>query len=161
MLLFKSEHFGMVWWQCMTRLSVNSILDTNDFSKKFFEKKKKKKTHAAGFSSSSWGEQLWTKAATEDTWLPQGTRSSLVFSSGTTHLLVVVSYCISACVCLFIIFHGFQVQFSLLSMGGDQMEIKSICDSLGIRLISYSPLGLGMLTGKYTPTCNNLPRGPR
>ncbi|KAL7612523.1 pyridoxal reductase, chloroplastic [Lactuca sativa] len=54
-----------------------------------------------------------------------------------------------------------QVQFSLLSMGGDQMEIKSICDSLGIRLISYSPLGLGMLTGKYTPTCNNLPRGPR
>lgn len=52
-----------------------------------------------------------------------------------------------------------QVQFSLLSMGDDQMEIKSICDSLGIRLISYSPLGLGMLTGKYTPS--NLPRGPR
>ncbi|KAL4577305.1 hypothetical protein LXL04_013411 [Taraxacum kok-saghyz] len=52
-----------------------------------------------------------------------------------------------------------QVQFSLLSMGEEQIEIKSICDSLGIRLISYSPLGLGMLTGKYSPS--NLPRGPR
>lgn len=52
-----------------------------------------------------------------------------------------------------------QVQFSLLSIGEDQMDIKNICDSLGIRLISYSPLGLGMLTGKYTPS--NLPRGPR
>lgn len=53
----------------------------------------------------------------------------------------------------------FQVQFSLLSMGQDQLEIKNICDSLGIRLIAYSPLGLGMLTGKYTPS--KLPRGPR
>nr|XP_043631831.1 pyridoxal reductase, chloroplastic [Erigeron canadensis] len=52
-----------------------------------------------------------------------------------------------------------QVQFSLLSMGEDQVEIKNICDSLGIRVISYSPLGLGMLTGKYSPS--NLPRGPR
>ncbi|KAK6155517.1 hypothetical protein DH2020_009765 [Rehmannia glutinosa] len=52
-----------------------------------------------------------------------------------------------------------QVQFSLLSMGKDQMEIKNICDSLGIRVISYSPLGLGMLTGKYTSS--NLPSGPR
>lgn len=52
-----------------------------------------------------------------------------------------------------------QVQFSLLSMGEDQFEIKEICDSLGIRLIAYSPLGLGMLTGKYTPS--ELPRGPR
>ncbi|XP_020093815.1 pyridoxal reductase, chloroplastic isoform X1 [Ananas comosus] len=52
-----------------------------------------------------------------------------------------------------------QVQFSLLSMGADQMELKSVCDSLGIRLIAYSPLGLGMLTGKYS--VSNLPRGPR
>lgn len=52
-----------------------------------------------------------------------------------------------------------QVQYSLLSTGDDQIEIKNICDSLGIRLISYSPLGLGMLTGKYTPS--KLPRGPR
>ncbi|XP_065863110.1 pyridoxal reductase, chloroplastic isoform X2 [Euphorbia lathyris] len=52
-----------------------------------------------------------------------------------------------------------QVQFSLLSMGKDQMEIKKVCDSLGIRLIAYSPLGLGMLTGKYTSS--TLPFGPR
>ncbi|XP_026660978.2 pyridoxal reductase, chloroplastic isoform X2 [Phoenix dactylifera] len=52
-----------------------------------------------------------------------------------------------------------QVQFSLLSMGNDQLELKAVCDSLGIRLIAYSPLGLGMLTGKYT--ASNLPRGPR
>ncbi|KAK6926068.1 NADP-dependent oxidoreductase domain [Dillenia turbinata] len=52
-----------------------------------------------------------------------------------------------------------QVQFSLLSMGVEQIEIKDVCDSLGIRLISYSPLGLGMLTGKYSPS--KLPQGPR
>ncbi|XP_038906464.1 pyridoxal reductase, chloroplastic [Benincasa hispida] len=52
-----------------------------------------------------------------------------------------------------------QVQFSLLSIGDDQLEIKKICDSLGIRLIAYSPLGLGMLTGKYSPS--KLPSGPR
>ncbi|EOY24064.1 NAD(P)-linked oxidoreductase superfamily protein, putative [Theobroma cacao] len=52
-----------------------------------------------------------------------------------------------------------QVQFSLLSMGEEQMEIKDICDSLGIRLISYSHLGLGMLMGKCTPP--RFPSGPR
>ncbi|WVZ59601.1 hypothetical protein U9M48_009719 [Paspalum notatum var. saurae] len=52
-----------------------------------------------------------------------------------------------------------QVQFSLLSMGEEQMELKTVCDSLGIRLIAYSPLGLGMLTGKYD--VSNLPKGPR
>uniref|UniRef100_A0A1D1XM44 Putative oxidoreductase At1g06690, chloroplastic n=1 Tax=Anthurium amnicola TaxID=1678845 RepID=A0A1D1XM44_9ARAE len=52
-----------------------------------------------------------------------------------------------------------QVQFSLLSMGKEQMELKGVCDSLGICLISYSPLGLGMLSGKYT--ASKLPRGPR
>ncbi|KAF5180923.1 Voltage-gated potassium channel subunit beta-1 [Thalictrum thalictroides] len=52
-----------------------------------------------------------------------------------------------------------QVQFSLLSLGDDQMEVREICDSLGIGLIAYSPLGLGMLTGKYTTS--KLPSGPR
>uniref|UniRef100_A0A803L2D9 NADP-dependent oxidoreductase domain-containing protein n=1 Tax=Chenopodium quinoa TaxID=63459 RepID=A0A803L2D9_CHEQI len=52
-----------------------------------------------------------------------------------------------------------QVQFSLLSFGDEQMEVKKMCDSLGIQLIAYSPLGLGMLTGKYT--LSNLPSGPR
>jgi len=36
-----------------------------------------------------------------------------------------------------------QVQFSLISKGPQQMETKAICDQLGIRLIAYSPLGLG------------------
>ncbi|CAL9086611.1 unnamed protein product [Musa textilis] len=52
-----------------------------------------------------------------------------------------------------------QVQFSLLSMSDAQIELKEVCNSLGIRLIAYSPLGLGMLTGKYTTS--RLPRGPR
>ncbi|GAV89619.1 Aldo_ket_red domain-containing protein [Cephalotus follicularis] len=52
-----------------------------------------------------------------------------------------------------------QVQFSLLSLGENQLEIMNISETLGIRLISYSPLGLGMLTGKYTPS--SLPSGPR
>ncbi|XP_022737250.1 pyridoxal reductase, chloroplastic-like [Durio zibethinus] len=52
-----------------------------------------------------------------------------------------------------------KIQFSLLSMGEDQMDVKNICDSLGIRLISYHPLGLGMLGGKYTHS--RLPSGPR
>lgn len=52
-----------------------------------------------------------------------------------------------------------QVQFSLLSKGADQMEVKAVCDELGIQLIAYSPLGLGMLTDKYSPT--NVPSGPR
>lgn len=39
------------------------------------------------------------------------------------------------------------------------MEIRNICNSLGIRLIAYSPLGLGMLTGKYSSS--KLPLGPR
>eukprot|EP00249_Psilotum_nudum_P005119 c18599_g1_i1 orf=688-1674(-) len=52
-----------------------------------------------------------------------------------------------------------QAQFSLLSGGTEQMELKSVCDDLGVKLIAYSPLGLGMLTGKYSPT--NIPSGPR
>jgi len=35
------------------------------------------------------------------------------------------------------------VQFSLISRGPQQLETKAICDQLGIRLIAYSPLGLG------------------
>ncbi|KAL5192576.1 Pyridoxal reductase, chloroplastic [Glycine soja] len=54
---------------------------------------------------------------------------------------------------------GSGVQFSLLSTGKYQLKIKSICDSLGIRMIAYSPLGLGMLTGKYSSS--KLPSGPR
>eukprot|EP01018_Ginkgo_biloba_P031060 Gb_11102 [translate_table: standard] len=52
-----------------------------------------------------------------------------------------------------------QVQFSLLSMDKEKKELKILCDALGIQLISYSPLGLGMLTGKYS--ASRLPQGPR
>lgn len=74
----------------------------------------------------------------------------------TIHLLSWPSGILSL---IFVIILTFQVQFSLLSMGEDQLEIKSICDSLGIRVIAYSPLGLGMLTGKYS--ASKLPTGPR
>ncbi|EIE24793.1 Aldo/keto reductase [Coccomyxa subellipsoidea C-169] len=53
-----------------------------------------------------------------------------------------------------------QVQFSLLSKGPQQQDIKDVCQALGIQLIAYSPLGLGMLTGKYSAT-GRLPKGPR
>lgn len=52
-----------------------------------------------------------------------------------------------------------QVQFSLLSTGDDQRAVKEFCDARRVRLIAYSPLGLGMLTGKYS--ASNLPTGPR
>ncbi|KAK9918860.1 hypothetical protein WJX75_007596 [Coccomyxa subellipsoidea] len=53
-----------------------------------------------------------------------------------------------------------QVQFSLLSKGPQQQDIRDVCQGLGIQLIAYSPLGLGMLTGKYSAT-GQLPKGPR
>lgn len=44
-----------------------------------------------------------------------------------------------------------QVQYSLLSTYPvTQLKIKDVCDELGIKIIAYSPLGLGLLTGKYS-----------
>ena len=44
-----------------------------------------------------------------------------------------------------------QVQYSLLSTYPvTQLGIKEVCDDLGIKLIAYSPLALGLLTGKYS-----------
>lgn len=43
-----------------------------------------------------------------------------------------------------------QVQYSLLSTDSVQrLGLKETCDELGIKLIAYSPLTLGLLTGKY------------
>ncbi|RZM83078.1 aldo/keto reductase [Leptolyngbya iicbica LK] len=43
-----------------------------------------------------------------------------------------------------------QVQYSLLSTYPvTELGIRDVCDELGIRLIAYSPLALGILTGKY------------
>ncbi|KAG2547848.1 pyridoxal reductase, chloroplastic-like isoform X3 [Panicum virgatum] len=78
-----------------------------------------------------------------------------VSNYGPKQLLKIHSYLASKGVPL----SSAQVQFSLLSMGDEQMELKTVCDSLGIRVIAYSPLGLGMLTGKYD--ASNLPKGPR
>ena len=54
-----------------------------------------------------------------------------------------------------------QVQYSLLSTYPIQeLGLKELCDRLGIKIIAYSPLTLGILTGKYENT-DNLPSGPR
>ena len=54
-----------------------------------------------------------------------------------------------------------QVQYSLLSTYPvTELGIKDTCDELGIKLIAYSPLCLGILTGKYT-NAGNYPKGLR
>lgn len=57
-----------------------------------------------------------------------------------------------------------QVQYSLLSKGPEQRAAKSEADALGMGLISYSPLALGLLTGKYSldeTKGTPVPGGPR
>lgn len=54
-----------------------------------------------------------------------------------------------------------QVQYSLLSTYPvTQLGLKDVCDELDIRLIAYSPLALGLLTGKYIEKAD-LPKGLR
>ncbi|MDX2229179.1 MAG: aldo/keto reductase [Leptolyngbyaceae cyanobacterium bins.349] len=54
-----------------------------------------------------------------------------------------------------------QVQYSLLSTYPvTELGLKQVCDELGIQLIAYSPLALGLLTGKYTPN-GPMPKGIR
>ncbi|MBU7585830.1 MAG: aldo/keto reductase [Nostoc sp. TH1S01] len=54
-----------------------------------------------------------------------------------------------------------QVQYSLLSTYPvTQLELKDVCDELGIKLIAYSPLALGILTGKYSEK-ETFPKGIR
>ena len=44
-----------------------------------------------------------------------------------------------------------QVQYSLLSTYPvTELDLKAVCESLGIQLIAYSPLALGLLTGKFS-----------
>lgn len=53
-----------------------------------------------------------------------------------------------------------QVQYSLLSTYPvTELGVKEVCDELGIKLIAYSPLALGLLTGKYND--GNYPGGLR
>lgn len=54
-----------------------------------------------------------------------------------------------------------QVQYSLLStFPVTQLGLKDVCDELGIQMIAYSPLGLGLLTGKYDDNTSK-PKGLR
>ena len=54
-----------------------------------------------------------------------------------------------------------QVQYSLLSTYPvTELGIKETCDELGIKLIAYSPLCLGVLTGKYSDP-STYPKGLR
>lgn len=52
-----------------------------------------------------------------------------------------------------------QVEYSLINRKIEKNGLLKQCQELGVRLIAYSPLGMGLLTGKYTP--ENLPSGIR
>ena len=43
-----------------------------------------------------------------------------------------------------------QVEFNLLNRSIEKNGLLQRCNELGIRVIAYSPLAMGMLTGKYT-----------
>ena len=53
-----------------------------------------------------------------------------------------------------------QVQLSLLSCGPQQLQLQETAAELGVTVIAYSPLALGLLTGKYSDP-ESLPKGPR
>lgn len=52
-----------------------------------------------------------------------------------------------------------QVEYHLLNRSVEKNGLLARCQELGIRLIAYSPLAMGLLTGKYTP--ENPPAGVR
>jgi len=53
-----------------------------------------------------------------------------------------------------------QIQLSLLYNHPLENGLLQACDDLGVKVLAYSPLALGFLTGKYT-SLDNLPKGPR
>lgn len=52
-----------------------------------------------------------------------------------------------------------QVEFNLINRSAEKSGLLARCQELNIRLISYSPLAMGLLTGKYS--IQNPPRGMR
>jgi aryl-alcohol dehydrogenase-like predicted oxidoreductase len=52
-----------------------------------------------------------------------------------------------------------QVQYSLVRRKVEFNGVLKECKKSGIKLIAYSPLGMGMLSGKYSP--QTPPKGPR
>lgn len=45
-----------------------------------------------------------------------------------------------------------QIEYSLLERAPERNGLVETCRELGVALIAYSPLRMGMLTGKYTPS---------
>ncbi len=52
-----------------------------------------------------------------------------------------------------------QVEYSLINRKVEKNGLLKQCQEQGVRLIAYSPLGMGLLSGKYTP--ENPPTGIR
>lgn len=52
-----------------------------------------------------------------------------------------------------------QVEYHLLDRKIEKDGVKDFCDAEGIKIIAYSPMAMGILTGKYTP--ENPPKGTR
>ncbi len=52
-----------------------------------------------------------------------------------------------------------QVEYHLLNRNAERTGLLARCKEMGVRLIAYSPLAMGLLTGKYT--AENPPAGPR
>jgi aryl-alcohol dehydrogenase-like predicted oxidoreductase len=52
-----------------------------------------------------------------------------------------------------------QVEYSLLNRKIEKNGLLQRCEELGVKVIAYSPLGMGVLTGKYTP--DSPPSGTR
>ena len=50
-----------------------------------------------------------------------------------------------------------EVEYSLLNRGPERSGLVTTCRELGVTLIAYRPLAMGMLTGKYSP--EQPPRG--
>jgi aryl-alcohol dehydrogenase-like predicted oxidoreductase len=44
-----------------------------------------------------------------------------------------------------------QVEYSLLNRKIEKNGVMALCKDLGVRIIAYSPLSMGLLSGKYTP----------
>lgn len=60
--------------------------------------------------------------------------------------------------------HGFplatnQIEYSLIHRQPESNGLIDTCRELGVTVIAYSPMGMGMLTGKYTP--DHPPTGSR
>jgi aryl-alcohol dehydrogenase-like predicted oxidoreductase len=52
-----------------------------------------------------------------------------------------------------------QVEYSLIERKIERDGTMKVCNDLGVRVIAYSPIGMGLLTGKYS--ASNPPSGAR